>query len=81
MQREARKYLFDIKESIDSIEEYVGNQYNFDIYLNNKLLRRGIERELGIIGEAITKLIKIDSNISNSRRIIDLRNWVIHGYD
>jgi uncharacterized protein with HEPN domain len=70
MQREARKYLFD-------------NKYDFNLYLENKLLRRGIERELGIIGEAIIKLLKIDSNIniSNSRRIIDLRNWVIHGYD
>jgi uncharacterized protein with HEPN domain len=83
MQREARKYLFDIKESVDSIGEYLGDKYDFNIYLNNKLLRRGIERELGIIGEAISKLVKIDSriSISNSRRIIDLRNWVIHGYD
>lgn len=83
MQREARQYLFDIKESIDSIWEYLGDKYDFNIYLNNKLLRRGVERELGIIGEAISKLIKLDNkiNISNSRRIIDLRNWVIHGYD
>ena len=83
MQREARKYLFDIKESIDSIGEYLGNKYEFNIYLENKLLRRGVERELEIIGEAVSKLIKIDSkiNISSSRRIIDLRNWVIHGYD
>jgi uncharacterized protein with HEPN domain len=83
MQREAKKYLFDIKESIDSIGEYLDNKYDFNIYLENKLLRRGIERELGIIGEAVSKLIKIDNkiNISSSGRIIDLRNWVIHGYD
>ena len=83
MQREARKYLFDIKESIESIGEYIGNKYDFNIYLENKLLRRGVEREPGIIGEAVSKLIKLDSkiNISSSRRMIDLRNWVIHGYD
>ena len=83
MQREARKYLFDVKEAVDSIGEYLGDKNDFNIYLNNKLLRRGVERELGIIGEAISKLLKIypDINISNPRRIIDLRNWVIHGYD
>jgi hypothetical protein len=26
--------------------EYLGDKYDFNIYLNNKLLRRGIEREL-----------------------------------
>jgi uncharacterized protein with HEPN domain len=83
MQREISKYLFDVKEAVDSIGEYLGNKHDFNIYLNNKLLRRGVERELGIIGEAISKLIKIDPDIriSNPRRIIDLRNWVIHGYD
>jgi uncharacterized protein with HEPN domain len=46
-------------------------------------LRRGIERELEIIGEATNRILKIDPNvaISDSRRIVDLRNWVIHGYD
>lgn len=83
MLHETGKYLFDIKVSIDSIEEYLDDNYDFNKYLDNKLLRRGIERELEIIGEAINRLIKIDPkiNISNPRRIVDLRNWVIHGYD
>jgi len=47
------------------------------------LLRRGIERELEIIGEAINRILKInpDIEISEARRMVDLRNWVIHGYD
>jgi len=47
------------------------------------LLRRGIERELEIIGEAANRILKIDSSIEidNARKIVDLRNWVIHGYD
>ena len=83
MQREVRKYLFDIKESIGAIEQFLGEYRDFTIYSKNKLLRRGVERELGIIGEAMGKLLKADSKIeiSNPRRIIDLRNWVIHGYD
>ena len=40
-------------------------------------------RELEIIGEAINRILKInpDIEISEARRIVDLRNWVIHGYD
>lgn len=83
MQREILKYLHDIRELIDSIYEYLGDESNFNYYQANKLLRRGIERELEIIGEATNRIIKIDSEIeiSDSRRIVNLRNWVIHGYD
>lgn len=83
MQREIRKYLFDITESIDSIEIYLKDRHDFNEYLSNKLLRRGIERELEIIGEATNRILKLDSsfNIDDARRIVDLRNWVIHGYD
>ena len=83
MQLEAQKYLFDINESIDSIDQYLKDKRDFNIYQNDKLLRRGIERELEIIGEAINRLLKIDPamKIDNARKIVDLRNWVIHGYD
>ncbi len=83
MKREIKKYLFDIKTSIDSIFDYLGEERNFFEYQNNKLLRRGIEREIEIIGEAMNKILKIDSsiNIQNARQIVDTRNWVIHGYD
>ena len=83
MQLEIQKYLFDIETSIDSINEYLGDKRDFNNYITNKLLRRGIERELEIIGEAASKILKIDPNfpIDNARKIVDLRNWVIHGYD
>jgi uncharacterized protein with HEPN domain len=83
MKLEIQKYLFDIKTSIDSINEFVGDKKDFNNYKNNKLIRRGVERELEIIGEAANRLLKIDSTIKidNVRKIIDLRNWVIHGYD
>src|SRR6266542_2061886 len=83
MQLEIQKYLFDIQTSIDSINEYLGDKRDFNNYKANKLLRRGIERELEIIGEAASKILKIDPNfpIDNARKIVDLRNWVIHGYD
>jgi len=83
MQRDILKYLLDIQESIYSIYEYLGDKRDFNDYKSNKLLRRGIEREIEIIGEATNRILKLDENIdiSDSRRIVDLRNWVIHGYD
>lgn len=54
MKREIKKYLFDIKTSIDSINEYLVESKNFVEYQENKLLRRGIEREIEIIAIGVT---------------------------
>ncbi len=83
MKLEVKKYLFDIKESIDSIENYLGDQRDFSVYVSNKMLRRAIEREFEIIGEAMNRIEKVDSsiNISSKKQIISMRNRVIHGYD
>ncbi|MGB4204321.1 MAG: HepT-like ribonuclease domain-containing protein [Bacteroidales bacterium] len=83
MNLKIKKYLFDIKTSIESIYEYLGSERDFFAYQKNKLLRRAIEREIEIIGEAMSKLMKLapELKIENARQIIDTRNWVIHGYD
>jgi len=83
MQTEVRKFLFDFQTSIDSFYEYLGHRRGFNAYQSDKLLRRGIERELDIIGEAINNLLRIvpTIEIKNARKIVDLRNLVIHGYD
>ena len=83
MNDEIRKYLFDIQVSIDSIETFLGDKRDFNLYRANKMLRRAVERELEIIGEALNCIDKIDSEIeiSSKRQIIGMRNRVIHGYD
>jgi len=83
MELDVKKFLFDISESVESIENYLGTNRDFSIYISNKMLRRAIEREFEIIGEAMNRLDKIDSNlnITSKRQIIDMRNRVIHGYD
>ncbi len=45
--------------------------------------RMQLKRNIEIIGEAMNKLLIIepDINISNSRRIVDARNKIVHGYD
>lgn len=83
MQLDSKKLLFDIKSSIDSIFIYLDGNFDFNHYESNKLLRRGVERELEIIGEAMNRLLKLNPEveISNARKIVDLRNLVIHSYD
>lgn len=83
MQHNIEMYLHDILNSINSIYNYLGEEKSFSHYESNKQLRRAVERELEIIGEATNRILKIDSSIpiSDSKRIVNLRNWVIHAYD
>jgi uncharacterized protein with HEPN domain len=83
MKDEIKKYLYDIQVAINSIFDYLKSVKNLKQYENNKLVRRAVEREFEIIGEAINKILEIDKDIpiKNALRIVDLRNWVIHGYD
>ncbi|NOX19085.1 MAG: DUF86 domain-containing protein [Chlorobi bacterium] len=83
MKRDIRKYLFDIKTSIDSVNDYLGDKRDFFVYQDSKILRRAIEREIEIIGEAVNQILKYfpEIKIENARQIVDTRNWVIHGYD
>lgn len=83
MELEVKKFLFDILESINSIESFLGETREFKIYMKNKMLRRTVEREFEIIGEAMSRIGKINPEIiiSSKRQIISMRNRVIHGYD
>ena len=64
MKREIKKCLFDINTSIDSIYDYLGGERDFLEYQKNKLLRRGIEWEIEIIGEAVHRILKIDPDFN-----------------
>lgn len=83
MDIEIKKYLYDIRESISSIENYLEGNRDFTVYMSNKMLRRAVEREFEIIGEAVNRIEKLDSSliISGKKQIVSLRNRVIHGYD
>jgi len=83
MQDNIKKYLYDILVSAKSIFDYLEEKRDFTVYENDKLLRRAVEREFEIIGEATNRILKIDANfpIENAERIVSLRNYVIHGYD
>jgi uncharacterized protein with HEPN domain len=83
MNDEAKKLLTDIFESIVLIEEYTKDKLQFEIYSANRQLKDSVERRLEIIGEAMNSLQEMDENISitSSRKIVNTRNKLIHGYD
>jgi uncharacterized protein with HEPN domain len=56
MKDEIKKLLFDINEATDSIFEYLGDKKDFNIYAKNKMMRRAVEREFEIIGEAMNAI-------------------------
>ena len=79
-----KKYLSDSLIAIEEIEAFLGGQPKlFDDFLSDLCLRRAIERNIEIIGEAMHRILKVepDVQITNSRKIVDARNYIIHGYD
>lgn len=83
MDNKSKKLLFDMFSSIENIENYVGVDKKFSEYESNPMLQDAVERNIEIIGEAMSKLLKLEPQIeiSNSRRIVDAHNKIIHGYD
>jgi uncharacterized protein with HEPN domain len=80
------KWLFDIKMAIDEIDGYfTKEEKDFFKYRDNLMLKRAVERDFEIIGEAINRIITRDVSfnhkITNAKAIIGLRNQVIHAYD
>lgn len=60
-----------------------GNTKEFAKYQNDLKTKRAVERNIEIIGEALSRILKLEETIliSNSRKIVDTRNRIIHGYD
>jgi uncharacterized protein with HEPN domain len=80
------KWLYDIKQAIFEIESYFeGEKRDFFEYRKNIMLKRAVERDLEIIGEAMRRILDrdatFDETISEAKSIIGLRNQVIHAYD
>ncbi|WP_238395755.1 HepT-like ribonuclease domain-containing protein [Pontibacter pudoricolor] len=84
MDERIEKWLLDIKIAIDEIDQFFEEQpKSFQAFKSNLLLRRAVERNLEIIGEAMNRILIRDPDfpVDNARRIVGLRNQIIHAYD
>jgi uncharacterized protein with HEPN domain len=83
MQLETEKLLFDVQRACELLEQFVHGKTLQD-YLADALLRSGVERQLGIIGEALHQALQTDADlesfITDLWQIVRFRNILIHAY-
>jgi uncharacterized protein with HEPN domain len=56
------KHLYDIREAALAISRFVSSK-TFDDYMQDELLRSGVERKFEIIGEALNRVRRDASTI------------------
>lgn len=80
---EIKSWLQDIDKSIIEIYEFLPDKRDFFQFQRDLKTRKAVERNIEIIGEALNRILKSDPNIiiTDSRKIVDTRNRIIHGYD
>ncbi len=79
-----RKWLFDIKLATASIEKFMaGRRFDELDEDADEIVKRAVEREIEIIGEAINRILIVepDIKITFARQYVNVRNVVIHRYD
>lgn len=84
MNNDIKTWLYDILTAIMEIESFFQDTpKEFSIYQADIRTKRAVERNIEIVGEAMSRILKVDNtiSISNSRLIVDLRNRILHGYD
>ncbi len=81
MPLEARVYAADIVQAIALIEQFTQG-LDFETYMSDVMRISAVERQLSIIGEAVTQLVKLESGfpLSSAKQIIGFRNILIHNY-
>ncbi len=83
MEKEIKIWLSDIKQAISEIEQFLPEKKIFQEFQKDLKSKRAVERNIEIIGEAVNRILgqnpKIE--ITNSRKIVDTRNRISHGYD
>jgi len=83
MESEIKIWLTDIQLAINEINLFLPDKKDFLEFRKDLKTRRAIERNIEIIGEAVNRILKSDPEfpLDNSRKIVDTRNRIIHGYD
>lgn len=81
--KDIKIFLADIERSISEIFDFLPKERNFFEFQKDLKTRKAVERNIEIIGEAMNRILKINPlfPIEGSRKIVDTRNRIIHGYD
>jgi uncharacterized protein with HEPN domain len=83
MSRDPRCFLWDALRAAESVQAFLRGK-TYEAFVEDDLVRSAVERQLQIIGEALSQLARIDPqvarNVAELRRIIAFRNILVHGY-
>ena len=63
MTEKAKKYLYDISRAIQLIEEFTQGVDTFSEYETDFKTKSAVERQLGIIGEAVNQFRKEETEL------------------
>jgi uncharacterized protein with HEPN domain len=76
-------WLEDISVAIENIENFLPEKRVFKDYQKDLKTKFAVERNIEIVGEAMSRILKIyeEIPITDARKIVNTRNWVIHGYE
>lgn len=79
-----RKRLLDALGACRAIAQFTADT-DFQRYAANPMMRSAVERQIEILGEALSLAMQddasLDVRIPEARRIVGMRNRIIHGYD
>lgn len=70
--------------AIGEIELFLSQRpRQYQVFLDDNMFRSALERQVGIIGEAMSKILSLNPNIeiTNARHIKGTRNYIVHAYD
>ena len=83
MTERSKKYLSDILRAIELIDSFIEDTESFEKYQLDFKAQSAVERQLGIIGEAVNKFKQEcpDEILENTKQIVGFRNRIIHAYD
>lgn len=83
MRREALKLLWVMQEPGNAVATFLKGK-TLAVYQADLMFRSAVERQLFIVGEALSQLSRWDEKLANSfedkRGIIGFRNMLAHGY-
>jgi uncharacterized protein with HEPN domain len=83
MHPNAPGFLWDAKEAATNARDFVQG-ISYERYRADVKLQSAVERQLEIVGEALSRLRKVDEGtaeqIPEVHKIIGMRNLLIHGY-
>ena len=82
MTERGKKYLSDILNAIELIEQFTEGIKRFEQYQFDLKTKSAVERQLSILGEAVNNYRKLDEEfeLTDTKQIISFRNRIIHSY-